>query len=60
MVIRQTPKNPQDFIITNNKQGKELQENGFMPLYMDMKNLYFKKTKELLEFMKGGEVIGEK
>lgn len=58
MVIRQTPKNPQDFIITDNEQGKILQNNGFMPLYMDKKKLYFEKTKELIEFMKSGEMNG--
>lgn len=58
MIIRQTPKNPQDFIIVDVKQGEILQKNNFHPLYMDMKNLYFEKTKEILDFMKGGEIIG--
>lgn len=58
MIIRQTPKNPQDFIIVDDKQGEILQKNNFHPLYMDMKNLYFEKTKEILDFMKGGEIIG--
>ena len=58
MIIRQTPKNPQDFIIVDGKQGEILQKNNFHPLYMDMKNLYFEKTKEILDFIKGGEIIG--
>lgn len=52
MVIRGTPKNINNFIIvTDDTIVYELQLEGFELNYIDNKKAYFKKTKELLEFM---------
>lgn len=51
MVIRQTPPNSSDFVKVDSVIGRELQENGFSPMYMDMKYLYFVKTNEILTFI---------
>lgn len=51
MVIRGTPKDLDSYILTNDIIGDKLQINGFSPKYIDSNGLYFKKSKELLNFM---------
>ena len=55
MLILGKPSNISNFIPVEYTQSFTLQENGFIALYRDDKYVYFKKTKELLDFMNGGE-----
>lgn len=58
MIIRDTPKNIEDFISVDNDVANILEHNNFQPMYMDCKKVYFKKSKEILDFIKGGEMCG--
>ena len=51
MLIRQTPKNKEKYIIVDSKVSKILQENGFRPKYMDNEAMYYVKSDEIIEFM---------
>ena len=51
MLIRQTPKNKEKYIIVDSKVSQILQENGFYPKYIDNEFIYYVKSKELIEFM---------
>ena len=51
MLIRQTPKNKEKYIIVDSKVSRILQENGFCPKYMDMEFIYYVKSDEIVEFM---------
>lgn len=51
MLIRQTPKNKEKYIIVNSKVSQILQENGFCPKFMDMEFIYYVKSDEIIEFM---------
>ena len=51
MLIRQTPKNKEKYIIVDSKVSQILQENGFCPKYMDMEFIYYVKSDEIIEFM---------
>lgn len=56
MLIRQTPKNPNEYRIINNiEMIHELSELGIMPKYMDDMNHYFIITEELLKYLKEKE-----
>ena len=51
MLIRQTPKNKEKYIIVDSKVSQILQENGFCPKYMDNEAIYCVKSDEIIEFM---------
>lgn len=51
MLIRQTPKNKEKYIIVDSKVSQILQENGFCPKYMDSEAIYYVKSDEIVEFM---------
>ena len=51
MLIRQTPKNKEKYIIVDSKVSQILQENGFCPKYMDNESIYYVKSDEIIEFM---------
>ena len=51
MLIRQTPKNKEKYIIVDSKVSQILQENGFCPKYMDNEFIYYVKSDEIVEFM---------
>ena len=51
MIIRQTPKNKEKYIIVDSKVSQILQENGFCPKYMDNESIYYVKSDEIIEFM---------
>ena len=51
MLIRQTPKNKEKYIIVDSKVSKILQENGFYPKYMDNEAIYYVKSDKIVEFM---------
>ena len=57
MVIRETPKNKENFIMVNNQVGNLLQTKGFIPKYMDFDYLYFVRTEELKVFMESEGLI---
>ena len=51
MLIRQTPKNKEKYIIVDSKVSQILQENGICPKYMDMEFIYYVKSDKIIEFM---------
>ena len=51
MLIRQTPKNKEKYIIVDSKVSQILQENGFCPKFMDNEAIYYVKSDEIVEFM---------
>jgi hypothetical protein len=51
MLIRQTPKNKENYIMVDSKVSQILQENGFYPKYMDDEFIYYVKSDEIIEFM---------
>lgn len=51
MLIRQTPKNKENYIMVDSKISQILQENGFCPKYMDNEFIYYVKSNEIIEFM---------
>lgn len=55
MILRQKPKNPQSYYITDSTTSQELHKNDFYPKYFYDKEFYFKKNKRLLIYLKGGE-----
>ena len=52
MLIRDTPKNIDTYIKVDDKTTKILHANGYSPLYMDNKYIYYKKTDDIIKFMK--------
>ena len=51
MIIRQTPKNKEKYIIVDSKVSQILQENGFYLKYMDNEAIYYVKSDKIVEFM---------
>ena len=51
MIIRQTPKNKENYIMVNSNTSQILQENGFFPKYMDDEFIYYVKSDEIIKFM---------
>lgn len=49
-----SPRDPTNYIVINDENMIEfLHASGFIPLYRDFTGTYFKKTVELLNYMKG-------
>ena len=51
MIIRGTPKNKNNFILVGSETTLVLHKNGFVPMYIDENGVYYKKNKEILDFM---------
>jgi hypothetical protein len=51
MIIRGAPKNKNNFILVDSETTLVLHKNGFIPMYIDENGIYYKKNKEILEFM---------
>ena len=53
MIIRQIPKNPNDYIVVNSETSTILHKNGFVPKYMSVSGdcIFYKKDDKLIEFM---------
>ena len=59
MLIRQTPKNKEKYIIVDSKVSQILQENGFCTKYMDNEAIYYVKSDEIVEFIKTNNILAE-
>ena len=59
MLIRQTPKNKEKYIIVDSKVSQILQENGFYPKYMDNEAIYYVKSDKIVEFIKTNNILAE-
>lgn len=59
MIIRQTPKNKENYIMVNSKVSQILQENGFYPKYMDNEAIYYVKSDKIVEFIKTNNILAE-
>lgn len=57
MLIRQTPKNKEKYIIVDSKVSQILQENGFCPKYMDNESIYYVKSDKIVEFMSKEDLL---
>ena len=51
MIIRGAPKNKDNYILVDSKTTLVLHKNGFIPVYIDKSGIYYKKNKEILDFM---------
>ena len=51
MIIRGTPKNKDNYILVDSETTLVLHKNGFIPMYIDESGIYYKKNKEILDFM---------
>ena len=51
MIIRETPKNKDNFILVDSETTLVLHKNGFIPMYIDESGIYYNKNKEILDFM---------
>ena len=53
MIIRQIPKNPQNYIIVDSDTSTVLHKNGFIPKYMSVDGscIFYKKDNKIIEFM---------
>jgi len=58
MIIRETPKDKNKFILVKNSYlNAYLQENGYAPMYVDSKGVYYKKSgmlESILNMIKKG------
>lgn len=52
MIIRGTPKNVEDYYMTDGEVAFRLQQAGAKPSYIDYDAVYFKKTKKLFKILK--------
>lgn len=52
MIIRETPKNKEKYIVVTSFVSNVLNMRGFMPKYIDEKFIYYTKDDEIIEFMK--------
>ena len=59
MLIRQTPKNKEKYIIVDSKVSQILQENGFYPKYMDNETIYYVKSDKIIKFIKTNNILAE-
>ena len=55
MVRIGTPPDIENYMMANDDEALILHQAGFMPRWRDEGCIYFAKTVELLEFLKGGE-----
>lgn len=51
MIIRGTPKNKDNYILVDSETTLVLHKNGFIPMYIDESGIYYKKNKEILDFV---------
>ena len=51
MIIRKTPEDLDNYIAVTSDKSVKLNKNGFEPVFIDNKFLYYKKTDDLLAFM---------
>ena len=51
MIIRGTPKNLIDYIRVDSKMSIRLQENGFMPKFIDSLGIYYIKSTAVENFI---------
>ena len=51
MIIRETPKNTEEYIIVDGATSNILHQNGFYPKYMDNNFVYYVRSNEIIDFM---------
>ena len=51
MIIRETPKNAEEYIIVDGATSNILHQNGFYPKYMDNSFVYYVRSNEIINFM---------
>ena len=59
MLIIQTPKNNEKYIIVDSQVTQILQENGFYPKYMDNEAIYYVKSDKIIKFIKTNNILAE-
>lgn len=59
MIIRQIPKNPNDYIVVNSETSTVLHKNGFIPRYMSLSGdcIFYKKDDDIIEFMQSNNLF---
>lgn len=51
MIIRGIPKNKNNYLCVNGETSIILHTNGFMPQYIYNEDIWYKKNKDIIEFM---------
>ena len=51
MIIREAPKNAEEYIIVDSITSNILHQNGFYPKYMDNNFVYYVRSNEIIDFM---------
>lgn len=51
MIIRETPKNAEEYIIVDGATSNILHQNGFYPKYIDNNFVYYVRSNEIINFM---------
>ena len=61
MIIRNTPKNSDDYIVVDSNTSIILHKNGFYPRFISVKNneyfIYYVKSDEILDFMQNNNLV---
>ncbi len=52
MIIRETPKNKEKYIVVTSFVSNVLNMRGFIPKYIDENFIYYTKDDEIIKFMK--------
>lgn len=52
MIMRQPPKNPQNYIAVDSQTSDKLHIQGFYPKYITHDAIYYIKSQELLDYMR--------
>lgn len=59
MIFRGSPTNKKNFIKVDNETALFLQQNGFIPTFIDNKGIYFKRNSKIIEFMERSDFVNE-
>lgn len=51
MIFMNTPNNTKDFVVVNDEVSILLHSNGFIPMYRDLRFTYYRRNKEILDFL---------
>lgn len=52
MILRQTPKNINNYIMVDSEISNKLHQKGFYPKYIDNNGIYYLKTKEIIDYIR--------
>lgn len=57
MIIRNSPRDTNNYIIVNSEISKILHKHGFIPKYIDNNEIYYEYSDELLLYMQNNKLF---